>query len=137
MAENKERKGRDLNSFVFTGRITMDPEIKTLDNEKGTEVCNFAVANQTYGAKQVSFFNCQAFNHTAKFIHDYLKKGNQVTVEGELSIRPYEDKEGNKRVYPEIKVNYISSALPTQSITEKTTEEMLGDEIDDDDDLPF
>ncbi|QTE24504.1 single-stranded DNA-binding protein [Polaribacter cellanae] len=51
--------------------------------------------------------NVVAWNKTAEIIEKYLNKGNEVAVEGKLTTRSYDDKEGNKRYITEVVCNEI------------------------------
>lgn len=99
----------DLNKVILIGRLTRDPETRT--TQGGTSVCSFSIANnRTYttgGEKkeQVSFFNCVAWGKPSEIIAEYMRKGQQIAVEGRLQQRSYDDKDGNKRSVVEIVVD--------------------------------
>jgi len=48
-----------------------------------------------------------AWNKTAEIIEKYLQKGNEVAIEGKLTSRSYETKEGDKRYVTEIVCNEL------------------------------
>ncbi len=50
----------------------------------------------------VATHNIVAWNKTAEIIEKYLKKGNEIMVEGKLTSRSYETKEGDKRYITEV-----------------------------------
>lgn len=90
----------DLNKVTLIGRLVRDVEVKTLP--KGTEVANFSIACN-YGIKRgneweeaVSYFDIQAF-WGFKGIVDYLVKGKQVAIDGELRQNRWETDDGQKR----------------------------------------
>ena len=64
-------------------------------NEKGEKV------------EDTQWHNVVAWNKTAEIVEKYLKKGKEVVVEGKLSSRSYDDKEGNKRYVTEIVVQEL------------------------------
>lgn len=75
----------------------------------GIAVASFGVAtNRTWkdknGAKQesVDFHNIVAFAKQAELIHQYLKKGSPIFVEGRIQTRSWDDKEGKKQYRTEI-----------------------------------
>lgn len=87
-----------LNKVIVMGRLTSDPETVCIgdDNIKS----NFVIAvKRNYKPKDgqdVDFIKINAWNKTADFIRKYFKKGNLITLEGELHIDRYEDKDGKK-----------------------------------------
>jgi len=97
-----------LNKTILTGRLTADPEVRYTANEK--PVAHFAIAVDRpakNGEKSADFVNCLAWGGLAKTCGEYLKKGRLVAVEGRLSIRKYQDKSGNSRVWTEVVANNI------------------------------
>lgn len=48
-----------------------------------------------------------AWNKTADIVEKYLEKGIQIAIEGKLTTRSYDDKEGNKRYITEVVVNEL------------------------------
>lgn len=96
-----------LNKALIIGNLTRDPELKALPS--GTKVCSFGVAtNRSYkdkdGNKQdtVEFHNVAVFGKIAELSAQYLKKGQQVLVEGRLQTRSWDGKDGEKRYRTEI-----------------------------------
>ena len=97
----------DLNSMAITGRLTKDAELKTTAN--GNTVLKFSVANNTgYGDnKRVTFFNCDLWGKQAESLAQYLTKGKQVALSGEVSLREYSTDSG-KRQSLDVRVNSVS-----------------------------
>jgi len=84
-----------LNSVTLIGNLTRSPEIKSLPS--GMAVVNFSIAtNRTWkdkdGIKQesVEFHNIVAFGKTAEIINNYVKKGDQIFVQGRLQTQSWE-----------------------------------------------
>lgn len=100
----------DLNYCVFIGRLGRDPETKTLNN--GDMACNFSIAvgkkwrDKASGEtkEQTTWVRCSAFGKTAELMGQYAKKGSQIRVNGELSVRKYNDKDGVEKESTEIRV---------------------------------
>lgn len=94
------------NSISFDGRLGKDAELKEVGE---THVLNFAVGSDTgFGEKKkTNWFNCAVWGKRASSLEQYMKKGQQVTVYGELSTREYEGKNG-KGVSLEVRVNEVS-----------------------------
>lgn len=98
------------NKVQLIGHLGNDPEIINL--ESGKKIAKFSIAtNESYknekGEKveDTQWHNCVAWNKTAEIAEKYLKKGKEIVIEGKLSSRSYEDKEGVKRYVTEIVVN--------------------------------
>lgn len=95
-----------LNKVFVAGNLTRDPELKALPS--GAQVATFAVAtSRTWkdqnGEKKeaTEFHNIVVFGRQAETSAQYLKKGQQVLVEGRLQTRGWE-KDGTKHYRTEI-----------------------------------
>lgn len=79
---------KDINTVFVIGRLTRDPELKTLPS--GTAALDMSVAvNETQKKGEdwtdyANFFNVTAWGKTAENCAKYLKKGSQVAIEGHL-----------------------------------------------------
>lgn len=100
------------NKVQLIGNLGMEPEIKTL--ESGKKLAKMSIAtNESYKnskgelIKETQWHNLIAWGKTAEIIEKYLKKGNEVAIEGKLVHRDYTDKEGQKRYVTEIEVNEL------------------------------
>jgi single-strand DNA-binding protein len=98
------------NRVQLIGHLGNDPEIKTFDGKK--TMARFSVAtNETYkkesGEKvtETQWHNVVAWNGTAKIVEKLLKKGSEVALEGKLTSRSWEDKDGTKRYITEVVAN--------------------------------
>jgi len=98
------------NSVRLVGNLGMDPEVKLFDNDRKMARLSIAI-NESYkndkGEKvtETQWHNLVFWGMQAKFAEDYLKKGDEVVVDGRLTSRNYTDKEGNKRYVTEVVVN--------------------------------
>lgn len=98
----------NLNKVFIVGRLTRDPEQRTMPN--GRAVSSFGMAtnriwtNQESGEKQeqVEFHNIVAFGKLAEICNQYLNKGQLVLIEGRIQTRSWEDQSGNRRSRTEI-----------------------------------
>ena len=93
-----------LNLIALTGRMTRDPELRTLDS--GVSVTSFSIAVQRNykieGEYPTDFIDCVAWRGTADFICKHFSKGSMLTVVGNLETRKFTDKEGNNRKAVEV-----------------------------------
>ena len=100
------------NKVQLIGNLGNDPEIITL--ESGKKLAKFSVAtNESYKNAQgekitdTQWHNIVAWNKTAEIIEKYVKKGHEVAIEGKLTSRSYETKEGEKRYITEVVCNEL------------------------------
>jgi len=100
-----------VNNVVLIGRITRELEVKT--STTGREVCNFSLAvNRNFknpqGEYDADFINCVAFGQTAKFLGQYLQKGNLISVTGRIQTRNYENNQGQRVYVTEVVVENVN-----------------------------
>lgn len=140
-----------LNQIVIMGRLVRDPDLRYLQN--GTAVASLTLAvDRDYGGKdekQTDFIDVVAWRHTAEFVANYFTKGRMAVVSGRLQIRPWEDKEGNKRKAAEVVASSVyfgdskkDGGQPSQSRSTSSSHDdwaELGREVtvDADDEIPF
>ena len=100
------------NRVQLIGNLGQDPEIVTL--ESGSKLAKFSLATSDYyknakGEKveETQWHNIVAWGKTAEIVENYLTKGKQVAVDGKLTHRTYETKEGEKKYFTEIKCNEL------------------------------
>jgi len=96
-----------LNKVMLIGNLGKDPEVKTLDN--GAKIATFPLAtSENYKDKEgnrqtrTEWHNLVLWRGLADIAENYLHKGSQIFVEGRLSTRKWEDKEGNTRYTTEV-----------------------------------
>lgn len=100
------------NKVQLIGNLGNNPEIVTL--ESGKKIAKFSIAtNESYknaqGEKvtETQWHNIVAWNKTAEIVEKYCEKGKEVAIDGKLTSRSYDDKDGIKRYVTEIVVNEI------------------------------
>lgn len=100
------------NKVQLIGNLGQDPEILTMEN--GNKLAKFSVAtNETYknqkGEKvtDTQWHNVVAWGKIAEIVENFLTKGKEVVIEGKLTSRSYETKEGEKRYVTEIRCNEL------------------------------
>ena len=96
-----------VNRTILQGRLCADPEMRRTNN--GTAVCSFRVAwSETIKDRETKLFlNCVAWQGTAELICKYWYKGKEILLEGKLSTREYQDKNGNDRSVTEMTVDRV------------------------------
>ena len=128
-----EKENNMLNHIDIMGRLVADPELRS--TASNIKVASFRIAcdREAYSkdkAKETDFIDCVAWR----------QKGEFIVLSGRLQIRPWEDRDGNKRYATEIIVNDVYFGGSKKKAVDASSEEQdaVFKEIDgDDDDLPF
>lgn len=95
-----------LNHITIMGRLTRDPELRRTGS--GIAVASFTLAvdhdfaPKEGGERETDFIDCVAWRQTGEFVSKYFTKGRMAVVSGQLQIRNWTDKEGNKRRNAEV-----------------------------------
>lgn len=143
-----------INRVILVGRLVRDPELRKVTS--GNSVSSFTIAIDNWtkdanGNKTTSFIPCVVWGLSADNVSKYARKGMLVGVDGRLSQRKYDRKDGTKASVIEIicdSVQFLEpkdeSAVQNQSSSEF---DISQDSVDDsknldsidipDDDLPF
>jgi single-strand DNA-binding protein len=96
-----------FNKIILVGHLGRDPELRY--TPQGTPVCDFSVAT-TERRKDKSgdyqdvttWFRVSFWGRQAEVASQYLTKGKQIYIEGRLSQREWQDKDGNTRTSLEV-----------------------------------
>lgn len=138
-----------INKVILIGNLGKDPEVRHL--ESGASVANFTLAtsesykdrNSGERVTHTEWHNVVLWRGLAEVAEKYLKKGNQVYIEGKLRTRSWEDKDGNTRYTTEVIADNMTM-LGGRSGASDTGDDPLKQESmssapasDDVDDLPF
>ena len=97
-----------MNKVFLVGNLTRDPELSTV-GASGASVCKFGIAvNRRVGGNQeTDFYNITAWRMLGENCAKFIKKGSKVAISGDIQIRNYEDKEGNKRTSVEVTADAV------------------------------
>ena len=100
------------NKVQLIGNLGNNPEIITLDG--GKKLAKFSLAtNESYKNAQgervtdTQWHNIIAWGKTAEIIESFVTKGKEIAIEGKLTTRAWEDKDGNKRYTTEVVCNEL------------------------------
>lgn len=91
----------NMNQVNIMGRLTADPELHIIDEDKC--VCNVVVACERRDREKVDFIRCVAWNKKAQFLCEWFAKGRMVALSGALRTRSYEQN-GEKRYLTEVQI---------------------------------
>ncbi|MDD2505387.1 MAG: single-stranded DNA-binding protein [Bacilli bacterium] len=153
-----------MNNVSLVGRITKDPELRTIASGSVTTTITVAInrrfANQA-GEREADFIPVVIWNKQAENVVKYCKKGSQVGVTGRIQTRNYDAQDGTKRYVTEViaeTVSFLSSKnensgfssnaeqnynngddnqIETTDITEDPFKNFGSEVVLSDDDLPF
>ena len=129
-----------MNTWQFTGNIGKDAESRFLPN--GDPVVSFSVGVKSgYGDKATTTWaRCAMLGKRAESVSQYLTKGQLVGISGEVTLREWNDKEGQKRNSLEVRVNDLTllgkkdgqqAAQPRQQAPVPQQADSFGDFSDD------
>jgi single-strand DNA-binding protein len=92
-----------MNKVLLTGRLTRDPEMRSLAS--GKSVTQFSVATNEYagnGKERAEYHNVVTWDRLAEICGAYLGKGQQVAIEGRIQTRTWDDDRGARHWKTEI-----------------------------------
>lgn len=132
-----------LNVWCFTGRLGRDAEIRHLST--GSQVIEFSLAVDVgFGDKKTTIWpKCSMFGDRGGKLAQYLTKGTQVAVSGEVNLREWQDRDGGKRSTLEVRVDKVDmigkrdDAGHRQEQQKRDPPKPTAPSFDDDDDIPF
>ena len=145
-----------VNKVILLGNLGQDPDVRTMQN--GKKVCTFSVAtsdswkDKDTGEKKekTEWHRVVVFNEgLVNVVQQYLKKGAQVYVEGQLSTRKWKDENSGQDKYStEILIQGYNSSLTmlgggnqnniqSQETKQSFEENNVSNQNDLDDDIPF
>ena len=108
------------NVVYLIGRLTEDPTLKSIGEEKDMLTINLAV-QRSYknenGIYETDFIRCILWNGIAKNTSEYCHKGDLVGVKGRLQTSQYEDENKEDKYITEVivdKVSFLASKRETE-----------------------
>lgn len=132
-----------VNRVILIGNLGKDPEIKSLNN--GDEVASFRLAtseswrDKASGEKKEKseWHNIVVFGGLVKIIKSYVKKGSKLYIEGKLTTRKWQDKDGKDRYTTEVVLQGFNSNLQLlDSNTQGSYQKPIEDKSVDNDTVP-
>lgn len=132
-----------MNKVVLTGRLVRDAELGYIASTATPKMSFSLAVERNYqkdkNNKKVDFINCEQLGKHVENLCQYVTKGKQILVEGELNIDNYE-KDGEKRSFTKVKVDrleFLSNATTEKKTNTDTLEFTDFQEVNDDEDIPF
>ena len=97
-----------MNKVILTGRLTRDPEMRSLAS--GKNVSTFTVASNEFiggGKEKSEYHSVVAWDRLAEIAGRYLGKGQQVAIEGRLQTRSWDDDKGARHWKTEVVASHV------------------------------
>jgi single-strand DNA-binding protein len=100
------------NRVQLIGRVGQDPEVKNLEGGKKVASISLATSDVYYKdngdkVEQTEWHRVSAWGKTAEIIEKFVTKGREIAIEGKLTHRSYDDKNGEKRYITEVVANEV------------------------------
>ena len=132
-----------MNKVILVGRVVRDSELNYIASNATPKMSFSMAVERNYqkdkNNKKVDFINCEQLGKHTENLCQYVTKGKQILVEGELNIDNYE-KDGEKRSFTKVKVDrleFLSNATTEKKTNTDTLEFTDFQEVNDDEDIPF
>lgn len=129
------------NNCTFIGNLGKDPEVRA--SKGGASFTTFSVGVNKPGDKDAKtlWVNVTAFGKTGEFVAQYMKKGNQVLVEGPIELQEFEGSDGKSRTTLKQVANKVVSLSKREGTTEHSASAPASQAAPKasvaDDDIPF
>ncbi len=97
-----------MNRVLLTGRLTRDPEMRSLAS--GKNVTTFTVASNEFiggGREKAEYHPVVTWDRLAEIAGTYLGKGQQVAIEGRLQTRSWDDDRGVRHWKTEVVASHV------------------------------
>ena len=131
-----------MNRATILGRVGKELELRYTPNGTAVTTFSLATAKKVKGEQVTQWHNLVAFGKTAEILSQYVSKGDQLLVEGEIQYRSYDNKDGQKVNVTEILVNQFefvgnSGGGKEPKSTTETPEQMAERVFAEDEEIPF
>lgn len=99
-----------MNVWTFSGRVGADAELRT--TQSGEKVLNFRVANDIgFGdRKTTQWVDCQYWGKRGEAVSSYVRKGDKITVSGEVKLEEFQRRDGTPGSKLAVRVNDLDLA---------------------------
>lgn len=98
-----------MNKVMLVGRLTRDPELRSLPS--GKQVATFTVATNEFrgggATERTEYHPCVAWDRLAEICGQFLSKGQLIDIEGRLQTRQWDDDAGKRHWKTEVVVGSL------------------------------
>lgn len=110
-----------MNVITLAGQLGKDAE--TRYSQDGKAITSFSVADSQFGDKPAIWWSCAIFGERGDKLAPYLKKGQAVTVVGQITEREYTNKDGQKVKTFDVRVNDVALQGGKKADTEQAPQQ--------------
>ena len=93
-----------MNKVILLGRIGKDLELRYTNSGTAVASTSMATSKKIKGEQITQWHRLIFWGQQAETVTQYVKKGDQLAIDGEIEYRSYQDKDGNNRDITEIRV---------------------------------
>lgn len=122
-----------MNKTILLGRLVRDPEVRYTNTGKAVAQITLAVDKFANGEKQADFIPVVLWEKQAELVGNGVVKGDRLLVEGSISTRSYEAKDGSKRFVTEViaqRMEFIEKKSTNASVGNSASESGMSDKAD-------
>jgi len=130
-----------VNRVILIGNVGKDPEVRQVGD---SAVAKFTLAtSESYKNKagervtNTEWHNCTVWGKLTDVVSKYVKKGQQLCVEGKIHNGSYDDKDGGKKYFTEIRVENLTMLGRREEKEEEPKSGKAPESELPSDDLPF
>lgn len=129
------------NTIITACHLVNDPELKEINSDK--KVCKMRIAISNPNSKTKCFIDCEAWDRNAEICSQYLKKGREVLIQGELCMDSWKQDEKTMTKYfiKASNIQFLSSGKKEDSAqnssAQQTSQENKTTNQNSDEDIPF
>ena len=104
-----------MNVWTFSGRVGADAELRT--TQSGEKVLSFRVANDIgFGDRRTTqWVDCSYWGKRAEAVSSYVRKGDKISVSGELKLEEFQKRDGTPGSKLAVRVNDLDLAARSDS----------------------
>jgi single-strand DNA-binding protein len=134
-----------VNKVILVGNVGRDADVR--ETKKGDTIVSFSLATTEKwdSGEETQWHRVDVFGKLANAIKDYVRKGRQVYVEGQLVYDKWTDKDGNEKITAKVKVGFNGKLVLLGKAQDQGSQEEAQERVRpaaskavaNDDDVPF
>ena len=97
-----------MNILTAVGNLGRDCEVRFMADQTPVAGFSFALSSGYGKSEKTTWLECSLFGKRAETLAPMLLKGTKIAISGEFSIREYNDKDGNLKSVPSLRVNDVT-----------------------------
>ena len=126
-----------MNKAILLGNLGKDPDLTTTQSGKMVAKFSLGVADGYGDKKSTSWHNIVCWEKVAESVGNNLLKGSNVLVEGKITNRSYDGKDGQKKYITEIVANHVEFLTPKRQHDANDPASQFGQDVAPDDEITF